>query len=633
MGRGRDRQRELGRVERRGTGEHGQDVAVGADAEHDEIEDRPALLLREVLPRATHRRVPRHTQPRRSRGRSTRPSGTGGCSRSGWARPTIRHRPSLPRRRRCPGGRRRTASRSRAGGRAARSDRRSTRRGPWPTGWRRQRSGQRGSARPGRTAGRDPVGAPATLDCVERGMGKQKRLHARDAAPRRPGHVAILSAASSAADLIVGNDDDLGLAHDGPPSGPINAAAARSAPTATGSRRPVSIASASRSASPRRGARKWRSRASTPSCQTRTWTVSASAVTSARNSEPRRSARSSTRRVVPAGIVLTTGRTTTATSARPSDRVAASPRPTAGLTVPPRGRPPFGGPGRAGDRGERLDHLEVEPRRQPADVVDRLDQVRRPGRAGLVVGRVGDRDPAQGAEVRQEVRIVEDRGDRLAPAGLPREREVGHDQPRPLDQLRHLAQPLEAITAPCRPVDDEPIGVGQQVEGRLALERRFARPPDRDRQVVDDQRRRDRRQVPAGFAAGDQVDRLGADLGRVRARHDAVRLDPAVEPRRPVRIGRLDDDRPRRMAPGQHLDRRRAAFGELGAARHDDQVHHARPRRDVAGLVAVGLDRLVLLRPRSWSARSRSRRCCGRVRSSAGSARRAWPASSLPWPE
>ena len=46
--------------------------------------------------------------------------------------------------------------------------------------------------------------------------------------------------------------------------------------------------SRSPSTSVRRGARNDRSSASTPSSQTRTWTVSASAVTSARSSDPRR---------------------------------------------------------------------------------------------------------------------------------------------------------------------------------------------------------------------------------------------------------------------------------------------------------------------------------------------------------
>ena len=70
---------------------------------------------------------------------------------------------------------------------------------------------------------------------------------------------------------------------------------------------------------PRSGAPRGRPRssASTPSSQTRTWTVSASAVTSARSSEPRRSARISTRNVVPGGIFEPTGRTTTVTSDRP----------------------------------------------------------------------------------------------------------------------------------------------------------------------------------------------------------------------------------------------------------------------------------------------------------------------------
>ena len=114
-----------------------------------------------------------------------------------------------------------------------------------------------------------------------------------------------------------------------------------------------------------------------------------------------------------------------------------------------------------------------------------------------------------------------------------------------------------------------------------ARERRLARPPDRDRQVVDDERRRDRGQVPAGLAAAGHVDRLGAGLRRVLPRQDAVRLDPGVEPRRAVRIGRLDDDRPRRVAPGQRLDRRRAALGEspAGGRRRPGSSRSSGPRR------------------------------------------------------
>ena len=65
---------------------------------------------------------------------------------------------------------------------------------------------------------------------------------------------------------------------------------------------------------------------------------------------------------------------------------------------------------------------------------------------------------------------------------------------RRLQQLGQLAQPLEAVAAPGRAVDDESIGALEagRCAGR-ARERRLAGPPDRHRQVVDEQRRRDRR--------------------------------------------------------------------------------------------------------------------------------------------
>ena len=108
--------------------------------------------------------------------------------------------------------------------------------------------------------------------------------------------------------------------------------------TANGSRPPISRASPSRSTSVRRGALNVRSIASTPSSQTCTWTFSASAVTSARSSELRRSASSSTRSVVPSGIDEVTGRITTLTSEDPLRRRAASPRWSRGFS-PGRERP------------------------------------------------------------------------------------------------------------------------------------------------------------------------------------------------------------------------------------------------------------------------------------------------------
>ena len=64
----------------------------------------------------------------------------------------------------------------------------------------------------------------------------------------------------------------------------------------------------------------------TPSSQVWQWTFSAAAVTSARSSEPRRSASSSTRSVVPAGASDAIGRMTTDTIPVESRSFAWSPR-------------------------------------------------------------------------------------------------------------------------------------------------------------------------------------------------------------------------------------------------------------------------------------------------------------------
>ena len=372
----------------------------------------------------------------------------------------------------------------------------------------------------GRAAGRRPVGTPAAL------------------APRRPAHAAILlggldraAAASSA------NDDDLrarsraalrpGRSARPPPAAPRprpDRAGRPRSPRPAGRRRPAAAPGSGGRGPRRRPARPARGR-SRPRRSRRP---------AARSRAARRAAR-------PAGSCRrassTTGRTTTATSARPSDRVAASPRPTAGLTVPAAGRVRRS-PGRAGPAtaASGLTTFRPEPRGEPADVVDRLDQVRRARRAGLVVGRVGDRDPAQRAQVRQEVRIVEDRGDRLAPARLADEREVADREPRRVEQLGQLAQPAPGRRRsrssrrrradPRRPAGRAPTRSSnggspghQTVTGRSWMISGVA--------IAD-------RCRPASPPAG-QVDRLGAGLGRVLARQDAVRLDPGVEPRRAVR--------------------------------------------------------------------------------------------------
>src|SRR4051794_358376 len=98
--------------------------------------------------------------------------------------------------------------------------------------------------------------------------------------------------------------------------------------------------------------------------------------------------------------------------------------------------------------------------------------------------------------------------------------------------------------------------------------------------------------MPAGLATTGEMDGLGARLRRIGPRHDAVGDDLGVEPGWAVRIGRLDDRRPRGMATDQTLDRRRTALAHLRPAGDHDEVHHARPGADMAivDVVAVGID-------------------------------------------
>jgi hypothetical protein len=89
-------------------------------------------------------------------------------------------------------------------------------------------------------------------------------------------------------------------------------------------------------------------------------------------------------------------------------------------------------------------------------VVDGLDDVR--DLVGtLLAGGVGDRDPLDVADERQDLRMIEDRRDRLAPAGLADQGEVG-DRHRPaVLEGRHPAKLREPRAAPRGAVDDEPV--------------------------------------------------------------------------------------------------------------------------------------------------------------------------------
>ena len=64
--------------------------------------------------------------------------------------------------------------------------------------------------------------------------------------------------------------------------------------------------------------------------------------------------------------------------------------------------------------------------------------------------------------------------------------------------------------------NDEPVDTGQEVARGPRGERRLARPPHDDRQVVDEQRRDQRHQVLPGFAAGQCLFRHRRDLAANR---------------------------------------------------------------------------------------------------------------------
>ena len=159
-----------------------------------------------------------------------------------------------------------------------------------------------------------------------------------------------------------------------------------------------------------------------------------------------------------------------------------------------------------------------EPRGQPRDVVQRLDDVRRPGRAGLVVGRVGDRDPPDRARGTAGTRASSN-----TDAIASRQRDCRTSAKSRIDSRSNSSYSSASWCRRRSPsprpggrVDDEPVGDLEQLAGGLRPERRLAGPPDGDRQVVDEQRRHERGQVPARLAARGEEDQLGARLRRVR---------------------------------------------------------------------------------------------------------------------
>ena len=151
---------------------------------------------------------------------------------------------------------------------------------------------------------------------------------------------------------------------------------------------------------------------------------------------------------------------------------------------------------------------------------------------------------------------------------------------------------VQAVARPGRAIDDEPVGHLEELDRLAGGERRVARPPQHHRQVVDEEWRHDRREVAAALPAGREGDELGARFRRVGPGQDAMGLDLGVQPGRAVGVGAGDDEGPRRVAPGEHLDHRRGVLPDLRPAGDDHEIHHARPGRDVAlRLAALALGR------------------------------------------
>ena len=267
-----------------------------------------------------------------------------------------------------------------------------------------------------------------------------------------------------------------------------------SCPTASGSRPPVSIASPSRSTSVRRGALNVRSIACDPVVPGVDVDVlglgghvgpQLGPAPLGEELDPQRRPGRHRRR---------DGRTTTDDLARPVRRRPCEAAMERRLLAGPRAaRPddvarPCASTGASGDT-----HPHARAAR-PASATwySGLTRLVDPGRAGLVVGRVGDRDPAERAEERQEVGLVEDRRDRLPPARLADQREVADRRAASKSSYRPASwrRRSSAVAAPGEPSTTRRSVPSSSSRAGWRLERRLARPPDRDRQVVDEQRRR-----------------------------------------------------------------------------------------------------------------------------------------------
>ena len=284
------------------------------------------------------------------------------------------------------------------------------------------------------------------------------------------------------------------------------------------------------------------------------------------------------------------------------------------------------GPSARRRRAARDPH--AQPRGQPRDVVQRLDDVGRPGRAGLVVGRVGHRDPADAVQERQEVR---DGRTRVAIAS--RQRDCRTSAKSRIDRRSKSSYRPASWTRRSTPSPDQAThrrrgGPSHSSRSRTGCDSKGGSPGHQTvtgRSWISSGATRPNRWRPVSPPAVRKISSAHVS-GASGARHHAVGLDPRVDPRRPVRVGALDDQRPRRMAAGQPADRLRAALADLGLARDDDQVHHRRPGGDVRARRHPRRPRR-RRRSRGWAraqirpARARSPRSTAPSTSSAASAR------------
>ena len=117
----------------------------------------------------------------------------------------------------------------------------------------------------------------------------------------------------------------------------------------------------------------------------------------------------------------------------------------------------------------------------------------------------------------------------------------------------------------------------------MGFERWVVGPPQRDRQVVDEQRDDDRSQMQAGLAASPYEDRLGTRLSPAGGRREGEGFDVCLQAGLALRIRGREDQRARRVAAGRAGDDGRAALRGCLVSCEDDEIQHARAGDDVIG--------------------------------------------------